>query len=111
MFGVLTELRRYAAGVPPAAVGGMRSIPAIFANGLEMCVGKLHGRTPHSLQPTEYAREVCTHNSKPFANGTGPGIDRHAHVVIQNHISHANVHLTLTQQAYAGSGTAATPAR
>ena len=41
-----------------------RSLP--FANGLELC---LQTSRPHSVGCGECGREVCTHNSKPFANG------------------------------------------
>ena len=70
MFRVPTGLRRVPAAVPPTAVAHGRT-PLPFANRLELCLRKLHGRTQWVGTRHECGREVCTRISQRLTNGRG----------------------------------------
>ena len=69
-----------------------RSIPAIRER-----LGDVRANFTATLspQPTECGREVCTHISKPFANGRDRSTCAHSNSTI----SHANVNLTHATEA------------
>ena len=75
VFGGLTELRRYAADVPPTAVGAC----AIDVHRWRMghrCMLQVERQTPHNPLSVPFNLEQGACISKPFSYAGEPDVDR-----------------------------------